>query len=98
MQRRLITEREKNEKYLKNFSDHTLSDHQVSVLSLAKGLKCIETPVTNENKISGQQLLRDFEQFARRMRLRLPSFGVKERTGESTLVMDSPVPFSNSKS
>ena len=67
MQRRLITEREKNEKYLKNLSDHTLTDHQVSVL--AKGLKFIETPVTNERKIR-QQLLRDFEQFARRMRLR----------------------------
>ena len=67
MQRRLITEREKNEKYLKNLSDQALTDHQVSVL--AKGLKFIETPVTNENKIR-QQLLRDFEQFARRMRLR----------------------------
>ena len=67
MQRRLMTEREKNEKYLKNLSDHTLTDHQVSVL--AKGLKFIDTPVTNENKIR-QQLLRDFEQFARRMRLR----------------------------
>ena len=63
MQRRLITEREKNEKYLKNLSDHTLTDHQVSVL--AKGLKFIETPVTNESKIR-QQLLRDFEQFARK--------------------------------
>jgi len=28
MERRLITEREKNEQYLKNFSDHTLTDHQ----------------------------------------------------------------------
>ena len=62
-----MTEREKNEKYLKNLSDHTLTHHQVSIL--AKGLKFIETPVTNENKIR-QQLLRDFEQFARRMRLR----------------------------
>ena len=59
----MTTEREKNEKYLKNLSDNTLTDHQVSVL--AKGLKFIETPVTNENKIR-QQLLRDFEQFARR--------------------------------
>ena len=67
MQRRLITEREKNEKYLKNLSDHALTDHQVNVL--AKGLKSIETPATNENKIR-QQLLRDFEQFAWRMRLR----------------------------
>ena len=62
IQERIITEREKNEKYLKNLSDNTLTDHQVSVL--AKGLKFIETPVTNENKIR-QQLLRDFEQFAR---------------------------------
>ena len=48
IQKRIITEREKNEKYLKNLSDNTLTDHQVSVL--AKGLKFIETPVTNENK------------------------------------------------
>nr|XP_058953734.1 uncharacterized protein LOC131781097 [Pocillopora verrucosa] len=67
LHKRVTTEREKNEKYLKNLSDNTLTDHQVSVL--AKGLKFIETPVTNENKIR-QQLLRDFEQFARRMRLR----------------------------
>ena len=62
-----MTEREKNEKYLKNLSDHTLTDHQASILT--KGLKFIETPVINENKIR-QQLLRDFEQLARRMRLR----------------------------
>ena len=37
MQRRLIPEREKNEKYLRNLLDHALTDHQVSVL--AKGLK-----------------------------------------------------------
>ena len=36
---------------------------------LAKGLKLIKTPVINENKIR-QQLLRDFEQLARRLRLR----------------------------
>ena len=65
MQRRLIIEREKNEKHLKNLLDHTLYDHQLNLL--AKGLKFIATPVTNENKIR-QQLLRDFEQFARRMR------------------------------
>ena len=73
IQKRIITEREKNEKYLKNLSDNTLTDHQVSVL--AKGLKFIETPVTNENKIR-QQLLRDFEQFARRMRLDIYSTGM----------------------
>jgi len=64
--RRLAKERETNEKFLKNFSDHQLTDNQVSVIS--KGLKFIPTPVTNENSIR-QQLLRDFEQFARRMRL-----------------------------
>ena len=62
-----ITEREKNEKYFKNLSDNALTDHQVSVL--AKGLKFIKTPATNENKIR-QQLFHDFKQFARRMRLR----------------------------
>ena len=35
VQRRVITEREKNEKYLKNLSDQSLTDHQVSIL--AKG-------------------------------------------------------------
>ena len=43
MQKRMITEREKNEKYLKNLSDNT-SSHRVS-----KSAKFIETPVTNEN-------------------------------------------------
>ena len=37
LHKRVTTEREKNEKYLKNLSDNTLTDHQVSVL--AKGLK-----------------------------------------------------------
>ena len=64
--RRLAKERETNVKFLKNFSNHQLTDNQVSVIS--KGFKFIPTPVTNENSIR-QQLLRDFEQFARRMRL-----------------------------
>ena len=66
-QRRTAIERETNEKYLKNLSDTPLTDDQVGVIS--KGLKFIPTPVTDQNKIR-QQLLRDFEQFARRMRLR----------------------------
>ena len=66
-QRRTAIERETNEKYLKNLSDTPLTDDQVGVIS--KGLKFIPTPVTDKNKIR-QQLLRDFEQFARRMRLR----------------------------
>ena len=64
--RRQTTQREINEKFLKNFSSHQLTDNQVSVIS--KGLKFIPTPVTDEKKIR-HQLLQDFEQFARRMRL-----------------------------
>ena len=43
-----------------------LTASQVSLLS--RGLKFIPTPATNETRIK-QQLLQDFEQFARRMRL-----------------------------
>ena len=64
--RRSTKERETNEKFLNNLSDNQLTDSQVSVLS--KGLKFIPTPVTIETIIR-RQLLRDFEQFARRMRL-----------------------------
>ena len=52
--------------FLKTFSRHQLTDNQVSVIS--KGLKFIPTPVTDETKIR-HELLQDFEQFARRMRL-----------------------------
>ena len=62
--RRQTKERETNEKFLHNLSSHQLTDSQVSLLS--RGLKFIPTPATNETKIK-QQLLRDFEQFARRM-------------------------------
>ena len=63
-QRRIAKQRESNEKYIKNLSDATLTDNQVSVIS--KGLKFIPTPVTNENN-TRRQLLYDFEHFARRM-------------------------------
>ncbi|KAL9978065.1 hypothetical protein ACROYT_G015545 [Oculina patagonica] len=65
--RRAAKERETNEKFLKNFSNHELTDSQVSVIP--KGLKFIPTPVSNETEIK-RQLLRDFELFARRMRLK----------------------------
>lgn len=65
-QKRCNKERETNEKFLKNLSDHRLTNSQVSILS--KGLRLIPTPVTNENEIK-RHLLADFEQFARRMRL-----------------------------
>ena len=64
--RRQAKEREINEKFLHNLSSHQLTDSQVSLLS--RCLKFIPTPATNETRIK-QQLLRDFEQFARRMRL-----------------------------
>ena len=62
--RRQRKERETNEKFFHNLSSHQLTDNQVSLLS--RGLKFIPTPATNETKIK-QQLLGDFEQFARRM-------------------------------
>ena len=52
--RRSAQERETNEKSLKNLSDYHLNDNQVSVLS--KGLKFIQTPVTNESIIRRQLL------------------------------------------
>ena len=44
---------------------------------LAKGLKFIPTPVTNDNLIR-QQLLHDFEKFARRMRLQYMYYGTEK--------------------
>ena len=64
--RRQTKERETNEKFLHSLSSHQLTESQVSLLS--RGLKFIPTPATSEIRIK-QQLLRDFEQFARRMRL-----------------------------
>ena len=63
---RQTKERETNEQFLDKLSSHELTDSQVSLLSM--GLKFILTPATNETRIK-QQLLRDYEQFARRMRL-----------------------------
>ena len=52
--------------YIKNLSNEQLKDKQITLLQL--GLKFIPTPVTKENLIR-RQLLADFNQFARRMRL-----------------------------
>ena len=57
---------EANKKHIKNLSNKELANDQIN--SLAKGLKFIPTPVTKQTQIR-QQLLRDFNQFARRMRL-----------------------------
>ena len=57
---------EANKKHIKNLSNKELTNDQINLL--AKGLKFIPTPVTKQTQIR-QQLLRDFDQFARRMRL-----------------------------
>ena len=58
---------EANKNHIKNLSNKDLTKDQINLL--AKGLKFIPTPVTNEKQIQ-LQLLRDFENFARRMRLK----------------------------
>ena len=62
--RHQTNERETNEIFLHNQSSHQLPDSQVSLFS--RDLKFIPTPATNETIIK-QQLLHDFERFARRM-------------------------------
>ena len=57
---------ETRKQYVKNQSNEQLTDEQVTLLSC--GLKIIPTPMTKENLIR-HQLLADFNQFARRMRL-----------------------------
>ena len=55
-----------NKKHIKNLSNYTLTTAQINLLS--RGLKFIPTPSIAENRIK-QQLLQDFENFARRMGL-----------------------------
>ena len=65
-QRRQKITHESNKRHIKNLSDIQLTTDQTSLLS--KGLRFIPTPVTKENSIRHQSM-RDFNQFARRMRL-----------------------------
>ena len=57
---------ESHKQYIKNLSNKQLIDKQITLLS--RGLNFIPTPETEENLIR-RQLLADFNQFARRMRL-----------------------------
>ena len=57
---------ETRKQYVKNLSNEQLTDEQDTLLSC--GLKFIPTPMTKENLIR-HQLLADFNQFARWMRL-----------------------------
>ena len=58
---------ESHKQHIKNLSNTQLADEQISLLS--RGLKFILTPITRENIIR-RQLLNDFSQFARRMRMK----------------------------
>ena len=65
--KRIETQREKHEKFMKNFSNKQLSD---SLLALfLQGSNFSPTPVTDTNYIR-RQLLLDLQHFARRMRLK----------------------------
>ena len=57
---------EANKKHIKNLSNKTMTTEQINLLG--KGLKFIPTPPTKQTQIR-RQLLQDFDQFARRMRL-----------------------------
>ena len=72
----------------KKFSYYQLSDSQVSVLS--KCLKLIPTSGTIECKIR-RQLMRDFEQFGRRMRL----YVFHGKTKNHTLIRSKCPPYQN---
>ena len=66
---------ESHRKDIRNLSNEQLTDEQITLLS--RGLKFIPTPVTTENKIR-RELLKDFDLFARQMRLQYIYYG-KER-------------------
>ena len=55
-----------NQNYIKNLSNCEMTTDQINLLS--KGLKFIPTPTVKENAVR-KELLLDFKQFARRMRL-----------------------------
>lgn len=57
---------ESRKQHIKNLSDKELTIEQINLLS--RGLNFIPTPVTKENQIR-RQLIKDFDKFARRMRL-----------------------------
>ena len=57
---------ESHRKQVRNLSNEQLPDEQITLLS--RGLKFIPTPITTENNIRRERL-KDFDLFARRMRL-----------------------------
>ena len=67
---------ESHKQYIKNLSNKQLIDKQITCTLLSRGLNFIPTPETEENLIR-RQLLADFHQFARRMRLQYIFHGKK---------------------
>ena len=57
---------EANKKHIKNLSNNNMTTEQINLLG--RGLKFIPTPLTKQTQIR-RQLLQDFDQFTRRMRL-----------------------------
>ena len=68
---------EANKKHIKNLSNKELTNDQTSLMSI--GLRFIPTPVTNDNLIR-RQLLQDFNQFARWIRLQYIFYGQDKGT------------------
>ena len=73
---------ESRKQYIKNLSNEQLTDEQITLVS--RGFKFIPTLVAKENLIR-RQLLADFNQFARRMRLLLMSRQDKLNEGQVLL-------------
>ena len=67
---------ESRKEHIKNLSNTQLTDEQITLLS--RGLKFIPVPVTRENPIR-RQLLADFYEFARRMRLQYIFYGQEKK-------------------
>jgi len=63
---------ESHRKHIRNLSNEQLTDEQITLLS--RGLKFIPTTVTTESNIR-RELLKDFDLFARRMRLQYIYYG-----------------------
>ena len=72
----------KGGKYIKNLSNRTLTDAQISLIS--RGLIIPVNKSINRNKIR-RQMLRDFENFARQMRLKYMFHGKRGKFTLSTL-------------
>jgi len=69
---RLHSQTEANKKHIKNLSNTALTKDQTNLL--AKGLKFIPTPKEKETQIR-RHLLKDFDHFAKRMRLQYIFYG-----------------------